>query len=132
VKVTIEVSDSTPEYNKCTDGLSFLTNIPGIPGHFLVPFVLCYVQAGICNSSSNFKVVPTFLQANQVFPFTQIQEANGTMFHHFQTRNNTVSRLQSQQALLAISCKSARIWNSLYITNFTPRIAIRKYSEILI
>jgi hypothetical protein len=121
----MDVSNLTPEHNN-------LTNIPGIPGHFLVPFVLCYVQTGICNSSRNFKVVPTFLQTNQIFPFTQIQEANGTMFHHFQARNNTVSRLQSQQALLAIGRKSAGIWNNLDHINFTPMVAIRKYSGTLI
>ena len=70
------------------------TNVPSFSGHFLVPLVLCYVQTCICNSSSNFKVVPTFLQTNQVFPFTQIQQANGTMFHHFQARDDTLSRLQ--------------------------------------
>lgn len=124
----MKVSDSTPEHKNHKDILSFPTNIPGIPGHFLVPFVLCYVQTGICDSSSNFKVVPTFLQTSQVLPFAQIQEANRTMFHHFQARDNTVSRLQGQQTLLAVSRKSASICNNIHHTNFTLRLIIRKCS----
>jgi hypothetical protein len=41
------------------------------------------------------------------------------MFHHFQARDDTLSRLQSWKALLAVSSKSTGIWSNSWRVNFT-------------